>query len=257
MSYPSNILRDLCVACADATDVQMRGSAQRLLCHELAARLRSGSSDPNVLGTHPAYIDDAAPDFVTVVGVQRETRIGGIEPAVTYYAQPQVWDVADPQTPTGSYAAVFPAFLLDAQTLSSLVRETLGNAFVDAARYRVRSAATASITFGTQPIFTDLTTPSTITLTTGTWRVQYSGTVRSESTTPGALVGFQWLLDGTLTASQLVTRTPATAGDDIDVIMTFNSSDDIVVSGTKTLTMVNSTSSPEFLDGLIRIWQIA
>jgi hypothetical protein len=164
-----------------------------------------------------------------------------------------VWDLAAPHDPSGDYAGILQGLLSQANDLIASVRLFDGDPYVDAIRFRIRSSAVPGEEFDTQPIFIDSTTPAVVTLPNGTWRVQFAGNVRSEATAPGAIIGFSIALGGVTEANQLIGRVAASDGDEIDVVMRFKTTNDLlVVSGPTVLTIGNTTSSTESLDGLVR-----
>src|SRR5258708_4201050 len=130
MSFTASVLRDLCVVCADAPDLQNRGAAHRLLAHEMATRLRNSGREYN-FGDHPAFTDDKIRDFITLPGgILVEARQGGIDPAVFYFwSKDGTWSGSTPRDPDTDYPEVFPALNSEATTLIASVRSAMTHAW--------------------------------------------------------------------------------------------------------------------------------
>jgi hypothetical protein len=276
VSFDPDTLRALCVICADG-HISLRGTAQRLLAHELASRLRGSNLDYNPNGDHPAFVDDAQPDFVAatnVVGLV-ELRAGGLDIAEFYfYNQSGQWSGTKPHDPVQGYAALLADLVAEAGPMIDEVRTPDGvpDGWLDAVRHRLRGVAQAGAAFPSQEVFSFTTVSGTnpngdpiasriratsVVLGAGSWRVQVSAKVRSIASAIGADVGFAIKTDAFATLTQIQPRTPATSSDQSDVVTQFDVSIDIVISsGTKVLTIANPTSDEEQIDGILRFWQL-
>lgn len=277
MSFDVATLRDLCVICGDAVGAQDRGTANRLLAHEMAARLRDGVEDFNFLGDHPAFADDAITDFVQMLGVPTENRKGGIDAAAFYFHSASgLWNGSMPKDRGSGYAELFAGLNAEASAFINAIRTHEGgegDAWVDAKRHRLHGAAAPSSAFASQETlsYSDVTETNTVTslsivsrkrltsivLGAGSWRVQVTARVLSKSTAPGASVGYALLADTFAFSTQTVARVISPTGDDVDIATDFVTSDDVnISSGTKTITVTNPTGDEELLDGVIRFWEL-
>lgn len=244
MTWTDSQLKDLCVITCDAPAAADRASAHRLLRSEMAARLRASDLDwSQPSAGHPAF--DAI-----------DAMAGGIVPASFFWSRRDgvFGGAVAGHVPEGDYASAFAVLSAEADALIASVRASMTDNWVDATRFQLWSGAAPGDTFPTKPLFVDTTTPAAIILAAGVYRLQYTGTCRSESTTAGVLVGYEVMLDATLVAAQLVTRPDA----NIDTLTHFTgATDDITVSGTQTLTLVNATPANQYLAGIVRLWKLS
>ncbi len=245
------LYRDLLVICADmdgqvegATEITWRSYAHFLLAGEQAARLRGTTRNwnrPN--NQHPAFIANAE-------GAERR---GGPNIA-RYFAfhENGVWGVSTPREPATGYEATLSTAALLGGIISAFVRSIMGNDWVDAERRHLRRGGVApNGEYVLDPIVDRLTAPE-ITLSAGTWRVQFAGKGWSRDDTDPTTVSWSLALDGTPVATNAISRDSG----DVTEFVTFSTEDDIVVASPAVLTLVNGGSAEQQLHGILRFWEL-
>jgi hypothetical protein len=270
--FDDQTLHDLCVICADmqASFRAQQAEAHRILCAEMVARLRDSHLDfehvaPTGSLEHPAFIDYA----------RLSSLKGGVRAAEFYfYHRDGIVGGSVPRTPDRGYAAAFLALSDEATSLIADMRGfgdvagPPGNDWIDARRFRLLSVAAPGFAFPVQELFTY----STVTQT-NIWNgapvssqvraasivvnadidVGITALARVQSSTPGVVIGFNMKLDGVTFFSETDTRSSPGDGSDIDVVTEFDTSGGGDVIGTQTITIVNASSAPQWLDGIVRL----
>ncbi len=269
--FDPDTLRKLCVICADLgtaltlpTFTSVRSRAHQVLCREMVARLRDSMRDYEIdgadgLGGHQAFLDYAIVDSLK----------GGIKPALFYfYHSDGVSGGSVAREPDRGYAALFPSLATEAASVISDAQDLESVDWLESQRFRLSGNVAPGASYSLLELFSYTVAPTanvwtsatinslvratSLSLSAGNKTIEATVDVSAADDTVGLDVGYTIKINGTPQTSQTISRAHPADGDDRDVVTRIDGSNDCVLVGTNTVTVVNACAVTQRLSGILR-----